>query len=85
MTFPEAFGLICSDDTYAVKRKGWNGVEGGKTMFVKVQYPDEHSQNNIPYLYLFTQPVQENERNYVRVPWVPSQADMFSSDWLAIT
>ncbi len=84
MKFYEIFPIIEKDDTVAAKRKGWNGVEGGKTMFIKVQYPDEHSQNNIPYLFIFTEPVPESERNYTRVPWVPSQADMFSDDWLFI-
>lgn len=52
-------------------RAGWNG----KTQYIKIQYPDAGSANTLPYLYIITEQKQ-------RVPWLASQTDMLSNDWL---
>jgi len=83
MNFPEALTLILNDDETAITRDGWNGRSLGKTMFVRVQHPDDHSQNTESYLYIFIESAGIG-RGYVRVPWVPSQQDMFATDWQKI-
>jgi len=83
MNFPEALTLILNDDETAITREGWNGRSLGKTMFVKTQVPDEHSQNTEKYCYLFVETAGSG-RGYARVPWVPSQQDMFALDWQKI-
>jgi hypothetical protein len=51
-------------------RKGWNG----KGMYIEGQFPDAHSKMTKPYIFLKT--AQEN-----RIPWTPSQEDIFADDW----
>lgn len=51
-------------------RAGWNG----KGMHVEAQFPDFHSEMGRPYL--FTQDAMG-----VKTPWVPSQGDLFATDW----
>lgn len=50
----------------SVRLKSWN--EGVK---IKAQFPD--SKMTHPYLYV--------ESIYGRVPWVPTQVEMFSMSW----
>lgn len=57
-----------------VTRTGWNG----KGMWLAAQYPDAHSANTRPYIYIV--PVGGG-----RVPWVASHGDLFAEDWVAIT
>jgi hypothetical protein len=83
MTFPEALAVILYDGKTAITRDGWNGRSLGKTMFVKTQVPDEHSQNTEKYCYMFVEPTGSG-RGYTRVPWVPSQQDMFAQDWVKV-
>lgn len=71
LTFYHAFReLIYGGGTTAMQRKGWNS----KGMEVKIQYPDANSKMQQPYLYI----EKEGEN---RVPWVPSQGDLFATDW----
>jgi hypothetical protein len=42
-----------------------------------MQIPDKGSKMSRPYLYL------KNAQNEM-VPWVPSQGDLFASDWAAL-
>ena len=59
---------------YKITRDGWNGAKfGGLTMFVTVQFPDEHSANTNPYLYIVV--------GDARTPWHPSNLDLFAEDW----
>lgn len=51
-------------------REGWYG----KGLYVAIQRPDSGSVNTEPYCYL----VHADGR---RVPWVPSQGDLFAEDW----
>lgn len=52
-----------------IRNAGWNG----KGMYLEVQYPDKHSANTEPYIFLVT--------GDKRVPWTPSQLDIFSKKW----
>lgn len=56
-----------------VCRSGWNG----KGMYLQAQYPDEHSKMSLPYIYMKT--ACDN-----LVPWLASQTDILSEDWMVI-
>jgi hypothetical protein len=55
-------------------REGWNG----KNLHVEVQTPDESSKMTERYLVLVKTTPGEKE---TRIPWVPSQGDLFALDW----
>ena len=57
----------------SVMREGWNG----KGMWLKLQVPDEHSKMSLPYIYMST--VDKK-----LVPWLASQTDMLSEDWVVL-
>ena len=63
-----------------IKRKGWNGVG----IFVKLQRPDALSKMTQPYLYIDTTGLVSSNPDVVkgRIPWLPSQSDMLSEDWI---
>lgn len=52
-------------------RKGWNG----KGMWIELQVPDENSKMTLPYVYMKT-----SDNNLV--PWLVSQTDLLSNDWM---
>lgn len=54
-------------------RKGWNG----RDMYIQLQVPDEHSKMTLPYVYMRT--AQGD-----LVPWLCSQTDLLSEDWVQI-
>lgn len=60
-----------------VMRAGWNG----KSMWLKLQVPDENSKMTHPYVYI------EYPKGHVayplgsRVPWLASQTDLLATDW----
>jgi hypothetical protein len=56
-----------------VSRKGWNG----KNMYLEIQKPDVHSKMSLPYIYMST--ACSN-----LVPWLASQTDVLSEDWLIL-
>jgi hypothetical protein len=56
---------------HKIKRAGWNG----KGQYVTGQFPDAHSKMSEPYAYL-------HNAQGGTVPWIPSQGDMFSEDWM---
>lgn len=56
-----------------VARQGWNG----KGMFLELQVPDSGSKMTLPYIWMKT--ACEN-----KVPWLASQTDMLSEDWVVI-
>lgn len=58
-------------DGSLVTREGWNG----KGQSLKIQWPDAHSANTLPYIYIVT---SQNQR----VPWVASQTDLIAEDWV---
>jgi hypothetical protein len=57
-----------------VSRGGWNG----KSQFLELQRPDEHSKMTLPYVFITT--VDGN-----RVPWLCSQTDLLATDWYVVT
>jgi hypothetical protein len=77
--YRELGGLVFGDAIQYLKqgrkvaRQGWNG----KGMFLELQVPDEHSKMSLPYIFMFT--ACKN-----RVPWLASQTDMLSSDWVVL-
>lgn len=56
-----------------VAREGWNG----KGQSLELQVPDEHSKMTLPYIFINT--VDGN-----RVPWLASQTDLLSEDWVNV-
>ena len=56
-----------------VSRQGWNG----RGMWLQLQVPDEHSKMSLPYIYMRTT-TGDN------VPWVASQTDILSYDWIIV-
>ena len=63
-----------------VKRKGWNG----RGIFLELQTPDEYSKMTHPYIYIDTTGLETSNPNAPkdRVPWLASQTDMLSEDWV---
>lgn len=57
-----------------VYRQGWNG----KGMWLELQVPDEHSKMTLPYIYMKTVTGD-------LVPWIASQTDILSEDWIEYT
>ncbi|NBZ96913.1 MAG: DUF2829 domain-containing protein [Proteobacteria bacterium] len=61
-----------------VARKGWNG----KGMWLALQVPDANSKMTLPYIYI---EYPEGHPAYPmgsRVPWLASQTDLLSEDWI---
>lgn len=56
-----------------VARTGWNG----KKMHLSLQVPDINSKMTLPYIYMKT--ADDNQ-----VPWLASQTDMLSNDWIVV-
>ena len=65
-----------------VARAGWNG----KGIFIQVQFTDENSFMTSPYIYIDSSGLlsdnPDSPKN--RVPWTPSQTDMFAEDWVLV-
>ena len=58
---------------HKVARKGWNG----KDMYLELQVPDENSKMTLPYIYIYTATKD-------LVPWLASQTDILSTDWVTV-
>lgn len=71
MTFGQAIEALKAGKT--VQRAGWNG----KGMWLGLQVPDEHSKMGLPYIFMSTVDGK-------LVPWLASQTDMLSEDWLEV-
>ncbi|WP_100460534.1 DUF2829 domain-containing protein [Mycobacteroides abscessus] len=56
-----------------VARLGWNG----KGQYLELQRPDVNSKMTLPYVYITT--VRGD-----RVPWLASQTDLLSGDWVLV-
>ena len=65
-----------------VARKGWNG----KGIYLELQVPDEHSKMTLPYIYIVTNGLVTDNPNAPKgiVPWLASQTDMLSEDWIIV-
>ncbi len=67
----------------SLTRKGWNG----KGLFITMQTPTETSKMTKPYLYITTPIGSTNQFGEVNdkiqmVPWLASQTDLLSEDWM---
>ena len=71
MNFGQAIETIKNGKKVA--RKGWNG----KGMYLELQVPDKYSKMSLPYIYMFT------ADNHL-VPWLASQTDILSEDWVEV-
>lgn len=69
--FGQALALL--KEGKQVARAGWNGAG----MHLGLQTPDEGSVNKQPYIFII--PV-----GGARVPWVASQPDLLSEDWVEV-
>ncbi len=65
--------LVLLEEGYVVAREGWNG----KGMYLELQVPDSGSKMSLPYIYMCTV-------TYVLVPWLASQTDILSDDWVLV-
>lgn len=65
-----------------VARKGWNG----KGIYLEMQIPDEHSKMTLPYIYIVTNGLITDNPDAPKgvVPWLASQTDMLSEDWVFV-
>lgn len=65
-----------------VARKGWNG----KGIYLELQIPDEHSKMTLPYIYIVTSRLETTNPDAPKgvVPWLASQTDMLSDDWIVV-
>lgn len=78
------WALSCIKQGKPMARDGWNG----KGLYVQIQIPDEHSKMTRPYMYLVS-PIGStghfggDEKEH-KVPWLPSQTDILSSDWTEV-
>jgi hypothetical protein len=72
LNFPTALTLAMAGA--AIQREGWNNTE----QYVQVQIPDAESKMTSPYCYITQRPGRASP---ARTPWVPSQGDLFATDW----
>ena len=77
--FGMALGLLKAGRKVA--RKGWNG----KDMWLCLQIPDEHSKMTLPYIYIEYPKGHPAYPEGSRVPWLASQTDLLSNDWMEVT
>ena len=72
--FGSAFNKLCTLEPgkYGIRLSTWEAE-----VLVKVQMPDDNSYMTEPYLY--------KETKYSRVPWVPTQEEMFSNEWSVVS
>lgn len=65
---------------HAVARKGWNG----RNICLRMQKPDKNSFMTQEYIYIDTTNLQSfnKEATKGRVPWVASQTDLLSEDYI---
>lgn len=72
--FGSAFNKLCTLEPgkYGIRLSTWEAE-----VLVKVQMPDDNSYMTGPYLY--------KETKYSRVPWVPTQEEMFSNEWSVVS
>ncbi len=65
-----------------VARAGWNG----KGIVIELQVPDANSKMTSPYIFINTTGLQSDNPAAPRscVPWLASQTDTLSDDWMII-
>ena len=62
-----------------VARDGWNG----KGLWLELQTPDANSKMTLPYIYI-NYPMDAQNTPGARVPWLASQTDILSEDWVIV-
>ena len=77
LTFGDAIHFLKAGKRVA--RHGWNG----KGMWLEMQRPDEHSKMTLPYLYR-SYPNDSVNTPGARVPWLASQTDTLTEDWVVL-
>lgn len=80
MNFGQAIEALKSGKKAA--REGWNG----KGIYIELQVPDEHSKMTLPYIYMVTTKLETDNPKAPKgvVPWLASQTDMLSEDWVVV-
>lgn len=63
-----------------VRRSGWNNTEA----FLKLQTPDYNSKMTLPYIYIEYPIGSKAYPQGSRVPWLASQTDILSKDWVVV-
>jgi len=66
----------------AARRLGWNGIG----IFIGIQYPSNLSKMTSPYLFIDTTGLKTSNEDAPKslVPWLASQTDMLSTDWVIL-
>lgn len=77
MNFGEAITALKAGKKVA--REGWNGVG----LWLELQVPDTHSKMTLPYIYI-NYPADAKTTPGARVPWLASQTDMLTEDWVEV-
>ena len=72
VNFSRALHLL--KDGKRICRTGWNGTD----MYLALQVPDPTSKISLPYIYMRT--AQGD-----LVPWLASQTDLLSEDWIMVS
>lgn len=83
MDFGEVIRAMKEYPDLKFARKGWNG----KGIYIQLQVPDEHSKMTMPYIYMVTSKLKSDNPDAPRglVPWLASQSDILSTDWICVT
>ena len=63
-----------------VRRQNWNG----QSMWIIMQKPDENSKMTLPYIYIEYPEGHPAYPEGSRVPWLASQTDLLSDDWVLV-
>jgi len=62
-----------------IRNMGWNHDNS----YLELQVPDDYSKMTMPYIY-FSKACGDTPGGTMRVPWVASQYDLLSADWVII-
>ena len=66
------------EEAFAALKEGKRAAIGtwSNDVSIYAQFPDENSKMSHPYLYV--------ESRFGTVPWLPTQVELFSTDWIII-
>ena len=77
LTFGDAIHFLKAGKRVA--RAGWNG----KGLWLELQVPDAHSKMTLPYVFM-SYPDNAQNTPGARVPWLASQTDTLTEDWVVL-
>ena len=77
LTFGDAIHFLKAGKRVA--RHGWNG----SGLWLEMQRPDAHSKMTLPYIFM-SYPDNAKNTPGARVPWLASQTDLLSEDWVEV-